>query len=1086
MRTMGVRTCFFLLLLIIGCGKKNSTLFSEIPSATSTITFANQIKETDSININEYLYAYNGGGIGVGDFNNDGLPDLYFTGNQVSNKLYINQGNFVFADETEKAGVAGLMGAKNWTTGVTVVDINNDGWHDIYVSQVSDGKRFEGHNLLFVNNKNGTFSEKASEFGLDLKGYCQQGVFFDYDGDGDLDLFQLNHSVHEQDVYVKAEKRAVRDSLSGDRMLRNDQGSFVDVSEVAGIYGGATGYGLSVMVTDVDNNGCPDIYVSNDFHDNDYLYYNQCNGTFREGIEASMDLSSNFSMGSDAADINNDGLIDIITLDMKPEDEIVRKSSAGEDPYYIYEYKKSFGFEEQGPRNMLQLNQGGKFSEGVTFSELARYSGIEATDWSWSVLLADYDNDGNKDIFVTNGILRRPNDLDYINYDYPIGIGRVPSMQLTQKMPEGKVHNYAYKNAGDLQFSNVSKAWGLDLEGCSMGAVYADFDNDGDLDLAVNNLNAPATLYRNNAEITGQNYLKIRLNGDVSNPFGIGAKVKVELGDKILVQELFPVRGWLSSSDYNLNFGLGNNTQVESVQVHWPDGKVQELHDVKGNETLQLNHKDAVRTSPIDTEKPTFFTSLDSIGLDFQHQENMFIDFNVETLIPHKLSTVGPALCVGDVNQDGLDDIFVGGASGQASQLYLQQTEGDQIHFEKMEVPVFEQDKMAEDVDAHFFDVDNDGDLDLYVVAGSGEAGVEEKNQDRLYRYSDGTFQRDATFPKISDNGSVVIAKDFDENGFVDLFVGSRSVPRSYGLSPKSNVVWNLGARGFQLEEGEELLELGMVTDAAWDEQEQILWVVGEWMPVVKIQFSKGKVKKSELPESSGWWNTITLADINADGKNDLLLGNVGENLGLDASPENPLKLWVKDWDDNGQIDPILVQYKDGKDRVFASLDELKKQMPFMSRIFRRYSNFANKSAYEIFPEEVFENAVIKKAETLKSQIAYSNQKGGFTMKPLPSFAQIAPINDFSLYDYDQNGTEDIVYVGNISGFAPSIGRINASLGGLLLGDGNGAFISSTTKQSGLHSIGDANAARHIGLGSKTGLLVAISNGKLQLYAVTP
>ncbi|MBO0323731.1 VCBS repeat-containing protein [Muricauda sp. CAU 1633] len=1084
MGTMDVRICFFLVLLLVGCDKK-TTLFSEIPNSESNVTFVNQLHETDSININEYLYAYNGGGIGVGDFNNDGLQDLYFTGNQVSNKLYINQGDFVFSDETEKAGVAGLTGAKNWTTGVTVVDINSDGWQDIYVSQVSDGTRFQGHNLLFVNNKNGTFSERASEFGLDLNGYCQQGVFFDYDGDGDLDLFQLNHSVHELDVYVKADKRTVRDSLSGDRMLRNDQGSFVDVSEEAGIYSGATGYGLSVMVTDLDNNGCPDIYVSNDFHDNDYLYYNQCNGTFKEGIETSMDLSSNFSMGSDAADINNDGLVDIMTLDMKPEDEIVKKSSAGEDPYYIYEYKKSFGFGEQGPRNMLHLNQGEQSKEGMAFSELARYSGIEATDWSWSVLLADYDNDGNKDIFVTNGILRRPNDLDYIKYDYPIGVGRVPSMQLTQKMPEGKVHNYAYKNIGDVQFENVSKEWGLDLLGCSMGAVYADLDNDGDLDLVVNNLNAPSTLYKNNAETTNQNYLRVKLKGSASNPFGVGAKVTVTLENQTLVQELFPVRGWLSSSDYNLNFGLGENNQVESLKVQWPDGKVQELKNLQVNETVRLEYDNADTMKLPKEKKATYFTLLDSVGVDFLHKENAFIDFNEETLIPHKLSTEGPALCIGDVNQDGLNDIFVGGASGQTSQIYFQQY-GDQIYFEKMDVSAFEQDKMAEDVDALFFDVDNDGDLDLYVVAGSGERGNDIKNEDRLYRFENGSFERDTSFPKIVNNGSVVVAQDFDANGFVDLFVGSRSIPGSYGLNPKSYVVWNQGKNGFKLDEREVLSRLGMVTDAAWDEHEKVLWVVGEWMPVTKLKLSKENIVATEIPESSGWWNTISLADLDGDGSQDLVLGNVGENLGLDASSEKPLKLWVKDWDGNGQTDPILVQYKAGKDRVFASLDELKKQLPFLARRYNRYSDFADKSLDDIFTADMRKDAKLKQTVTLKSQIIYNTGNDTFAMEPLPNMAQIAPINDFIVGDCNKDGIMDIVYVGNFSGFAPSIGRINTSTGGLLLGTTDGSFKEVPLSASGFQSFGNANTAQPLTMGPATGLLLGLNNGRLQLYGLNP
>jgi len=601
---------FAIFLIFLGCNKP-STLFSVIPSSQSNVHFENRLKESDSININEYLYAYNGGGVGVGDFNKDGLPDIYFTGNQVSNKLYINQGDFEFKDETDKAGVQGLTGPKNWTTGVTVVDVDNDGWLDIYVSQVSDGKRFEGHNQLFINNGDGTFSEKSKQFGLDLKGYGQQAVFLDYDMDGDLDMFQLNHSVHEADVYVKADKRGVRDSLAGDRLLRNTDGFFEDVSEEAGIYGGATGYGLSVLVSDLDNNGCPDIYVSNDFHDNDYLYYNQCDGTFKEEIASSMDLSSNFSMGSDAADINNDGLIDVMTLDMKPEKEVIRKSSAGEDPYYIYEFKKSFGFGEQSPRNMLHLNKGKDGSGNATFSELARYSGVEATDWSWSVLLADYNNDGNKDMYITNGILRRPNDLDYINYDYPIRVGRMPSLQLVHEMPGGKVPNYAYKNDGDLKFKNVSSDWGLDLIGCSMGASYVDLDNDGDLDLVINNLNEAPTVYKNNAEINlSNNYLKIQLKGSDQNAFGIGAKVKVEIGDEVLVQEMFPVRGWLSSSDFTMHFGLGKNDVVKSVEVIWPDGKRQKLTDVASSQTLVLDYKNATSIHDKEDLSPTFFVAL--------------------------------------------------------------------------------------------------------------------------------------------------------------------------------------------------------------------------------------------------------------------------------------------------------------------------------------------------------------------------------------------------------------------------------------------------------------------------------------------
>ncbi|MBO0343307.1 VCBS repeat-containing protein [Flagellimonas profundi] len=1073
-----------MLLLMLGCNR-NDTLFSTVPTSSSGIGFVNQLNETDSININEYLYAYNGGGVGVGDFNKDGLPDIYFTGNQVANKLYINQGNFQFIDATQKAGVQGLIGSKNWTTGVTVADVNADGWLDIYVSQVADGKRFEGHNLLFINNTDGTFTEKAKDYGLDLKGYGQQALFFDYDGDGDLDMFQLNHSVHEADVYVKAEKRTVRDSLSGDRLLQNNNGYFHDVSELAGIYGGAIGYGLSALVTDVDNNGCPDIYVSNDFHDNDYLYYNQCDGTFKEGIANSMDLSSNFSMGSDAADMNNDGLIDVMTLDMKPEKEVIRKSSAGEDPYYIYEYKKSFGFGEQSPRNMLQLNQG-NISGHTRFSELARYAGVEATDWSWSVLLADYDNDGHKDIYITNGILRRPNDLDYIKYDYPVRAGKVPSLQLAQKMPEGKVPNYAYKNEGSLKFKNVGKEWGLDLTGCSMGAAYADFDNDGDLDLVLNNLNAPSTLYKNNAETTQNNYLKVKLEGSAENPYGVGAKVEVKLKEQTLVQEMYPVRGWLSSSEHALNFGLGKNPNIAYVQVQWPDGMVQKSKNVSVNGTLVLKYKEASEENRSKKEEPTFFVPVDSIGLDFVHQENKFIDFNVETLIPHKLSTEGPALCIGDVNGDGLEDVFVGGASGQASRLFLQKQTEDGFHFEKMGIPAFEQDKMSEDVDAVFFDADGNGDLDLYVVAGSGEAKSAEKNRDRLYKNSGGKFQRDDSVPNIISNGSVVVAEDFDDDGDIDLFIGSRSVPGSYGLSPKSHMLWNNGDNGFESDQDQVLSQLGMVTDAVWDQDQKVLWVVGEWMPITKVVAHGKKITLEEIPKSNGWWNAVDLIDTNNDGTEELLLGNLGSNSGLEASSEHPLKLWVKDWDGNGQVDPILVQYKDGKDRVFSTLDELKRQMPFMGRVFNKYASFANKSADEIFTSELRENAISLEVFTLQSQILYRTESDSYEMKPLPGFTQMAPINDFEVHDYNGDGIKDVVYVGNFSGLAPSIGRINSSMGGMLLGDGNGFFKEIHSKKSGLHSIGNANFIKNISLGKSNGPLIGLNSGKLQFYRINP
>jgi hypothetical protein len=1082
---LGVIT--WLIVLLSGC-KDDRALFTALPSSQTGISFSNSIRETDTLNINEYLYAHNGGGVGVGDFNNDGLADLYFTSNQGSNKLYYNKGSFTFEDVTHRAGVAGPVGVNYWTTGVTVVDINQDGWLDIYVCQVSDKTLFRGNNQLFVNKGNGTFEEQAAQYGLDLTGYSQQAVFFDYDADGDLDMYQLNHSVHELDVYVTAKNRNKRDALAGDRLFRNDDGCFTDVSKEAGIYGGATGYGLSVAVADLDGNGCPDIYVSNDFHDNDYMYYNQCNGTFKETVKDAIGHTSNFSMGSDVADINNDGLLDLMTLDMKPEDEIIRKSSAGTDPYHIYEFKKSFGFHEQSPRNMLHINQGSLLDHGAQFSEKAQMAGVSATDWSWSVLLADFDNDGYKDIHITNGIVRRPNDLDYINYTYNTAAARKQSpLDLVKKMPDGRSANYAYRNTGEGVFEDVSGPWGLDLFGCSMGAAYADLDNDGDLDLVVNNLNQAATLYRNNTEtLNGNNYIKISLAGNKGNIHGIGAMVRVELEDKTLTQDLNPVRGWLSSSDRILTFGLGKADKVKSVTVTWFDGRQQQLFDLQPNQMIRLDYEKAVFAGGAVARDTPLVVSERDTGLDFTHRENKYVDFNAEGLIPHKISAEGPSVCVADVNDDGLEDVYVGGAAGQEAALYLQIRQGERTSFIKQQIPAFGADKLAEDVDAIFFDADGDTDPDLYVVSGGGQLNNRENQQDRLYlNQGNGHFIKDTGLSEITSNGSVVVAADFNEDGALDLFVGSRSLPGSYGLAPDSYLLWNEGMGKFTVDTTSyvsPLKGLGMVTDASWDAREKKLVVVGEWMPVTIINFSGKRLEKREIPKSSGWWNTLTVSDLDGDGDLDLLVGNLGTNTALQASTDKPLKLLVRDWDKNGSVDPLLAYHKQGEEWLYNGLDELKRQMPVIGGRFTQYKTYAHQTLDRIFSKEELALATIKTAVLLESGV-FRNQGGSeYIFEPLPAEVQSAPVYDFLLTDINMDGVRDVLAGGNNSGFAPSIGQLDASYGNLLLGIKAGGFRYVPARTSGFAIPGEIRKLKEIAIGDAPCILVGRNNESVEVF----
>lgn len=1075
-----------------GCGQVTEQeqlgppLFETLSSDQTNVQFANQLEESEDFNIIQYLYFYNGGGVAVGDINNDDLPDIYFTANQGENKLYLNQGNFKFEDITVSAGVGGQG---DWTTGATMADVNGDGWLDIYVCQASGHGGLQGHNQLFINQQNGRFEERAADFRLDFKGLSTQAAFFDYDADGDLDMYLLNHSVHTADNYGKASQRYTRDERAGDRLYRNDNGLFTNVSETAGIYGSKIGYGLGIAIGDLNNDNCPDIYVSNDFHENDYLYYNNCDGTFTEGLTSSLGHTSTFSMGNDIADVNNDGLFDVLTLDMKPEQEAILKRSIGADPYNIYRYKLGFGYYYQYPRNMLHLNQGNLLGgQPVQFSEVAQLVGIASTDWSWTPLICDFDNDGWKDIFISNGIWRRPNDLDYLNFASNQQIQQSASdLEMAAKMPSGKIGNYFFRNLQDLQFANVSAAWGVDRSfACSNGAAYADLDQDGDQDLVINNLNEPASLLRNDSE--GFHYLKIRLVGTEKNTFGIGARVKLWVDSLELTQELFLSKGFLSSTEPILHFGLGAASTVDTMEIRWPDGTLQRLYGLLADQFLRVE-KSANAKAHLPPEAPLLFKNIsESAGLYFRHRENRFVDFDREKLMPHMLSTQGPCLAVGDVNNDGLEDVYVGGATDQAGELFLQTSTA---RFERQEVNAFAMDRVHEDVDATFFDANGDGYLDLYVVSGGGEwTGEIKAMQDRLYLNNGaGRFTSAVgALPEFYTNGACVQALDYNQDGALDLFVGGRSIPGSYGLLPASYLLENDGSGRFENVSTDVLPDdgrLGMVTDVCLFNPQQLV-IVGEWMPVTFLQFEKGICNRSTIAYSNGWWNCVEPSDVDADGDMDLVLGNLGQNAGIRASRNEPVELFVADFDNNGNTDPIIAHYRQGKRYSYSSFDELVMQVIALRKRFTSYRGFSEASFKQVFEATALRKAERYVAYTMSSSLVLNKGNDRYELQSLPKSAQVAPIFAVAPGDFNQNGKIDLLAVGNFFEAQPSFGRYDASYGFFLNGNNDGSFAIAPPKESGLIVPGQSRSIRVLNQNTKTPLvLVARNNERLLVFETT-
>ena len=1092
---------FALISTLLSCQKEKDDikLFEKVESKTSNVTFKNQLKESKDFGILDYLYFYNGGGVASGDINNDGLTDLYFVSNQGENKLYLNKGGLKFEDITKKSGIEGHA---DWQTGVTMADVNGDGFLDIYVCAVSNYKGLKGGNELYINNKDNTFSERAKEYGLDFSGFSTQAAFFDYDKDGDLDCYLLNHAVHTSRSYGKAETRGIKDNEAGDYLYENINGKFKDVSVKAGIYQASMGYGLGISVADINNDGWEDIYVSNDFHEDDYYYVNQHDGTFKEEAKTRMGHQSRFSMGSDIADINNDGFMDLMTLDMYPEDETVEKSSAGEDPFDIYQYKLEFGYFNQYSRNCLQLNMGGQ-----KFIDIAPMAGVSATDWSWSTLINDFNGDGIKDIFVANGIVKRPNDLNYMKFimgDSPQN-SQFSKQEHDKKaldlMPDGKVHNYFFKGNQNLQFDDKSMSWGFEEAKIANGATYADLDNDGDLEIITNNINAEATIYNNQSiENLGNSFCKIKLKGESQNTFGVGAKVILKANGIEQNQQLMPTRGFMSAVEPILTFGLGKNVQmIDTISVIWESGKGQVLTKVKVNTTLILDEKDAKLISTI-LAKPvqlTFEEVSNKLNLNFTHKENQYFDFNRESLMPFKVSTEGPKIAVGDVNNDGKEDLYMGGAKGQSGELFLQNATG----FINSKQVDFIKDAIFEDVDAVFLDIDNDKDLDLYVVSGGNEFYENNVEQfDRIYRNDGkGNFKRDVSaLPKMFSNKSCVRPFDFDKDGDLDLFVGGRVVPFNYGKTPTSYLLINNGKGNGSSPQftdkikqlAPELQTAGMVTNAIWsdidNDGDADLIVIGDWMPIKMYQNDKGKLSliDNDLSKKTGFWQGILANDFDRDGDVDLVVGNIGLNTKFKKNPkQNTLRMYVKDIDGNGSVEQILTYNRNDKWFPVATKDELGKQIPsIINKRFTDYSLYAGKTIEDIFYPEQLEKAEIKEVNTFESVYLENLGSNKYKLTPLPILAQTSKIMTLFLDDYDGDGIKDVIIGGNFYGSNMYQARYDASYGLILKSDGKGNFKTIIPTKSGLMLEGEVRDIQKITVNKLPYYLVARNNNSLQIF----
>ncbi len=1079
-------------------------LFSLLAADKTGIDFINKVQNQKHFNIFKYRNFYNGGGVAIGDINNDGLPDMYLTSNMHSNKLYLNKGNMRFEDITEKALVGGN---KPWSTGVVMADINGDGYLDIYVSNAGNMEGNNHDNDLYINNGDLTFTEKASDYNLAKTGFSTQAAFFDYDKDGDLDAYILNNSNIPVSSLGYAEQREVRaqdwegvpDIFKGlgDMLLRNDNGKFVDVSEQAGIYGSLIGFGLGVMVSDINGDLYPDIYVSNDFYERDYLYLNNQDGTFTEDITNYTSHLCLSAMGVDIADMNNDGLADIFITDMLPEGDQRVKSVMEFDGYNIFKLKQKKDFHQQYIQNTLQLNNGNN-----TFSEIAYYSGIGKTDWSWAGLLFDMDNDGLKDIYVTNGINHDLTDLDFNDF---FANEIVQKMALTGKkqsidsiisqMPIAPQINYAYQNNGDLTFNNATQKWGLATPSLSNGAAYGDLDNDGDLDLVVNNVNMPLFVYENNSEkLLHNNYIKLKLEGKEKNKFGIGTSIKLYLNDTIILQELMPFRGFQSSMDYAMTIGLGQAKKIDSLRVLWPDDQTQKLVNVPVNQLLTLNYTQATEKY-IPVQKVVTKTLLTPISANnlIAHKENYYQDFDYEGLIYKALSQEGPSLAIGDVNNDGHEDVFIGGAKGQPGIIYIHDGNGKLTSSKQT---VLEADANLEDTAAALFDIDQDGDMDLMVGSGGNEVGSESTYITRLYLNNGKSHfsKSKEKIPSAFKNSAVIAPIDFDQDGDLDVFIGSRSVVGTYGIDPDHMFLENNGDGTFTNATEKiayETKTAGMVTDAIWadinGDNKQDLITVADWgVPTIYKNNGRRLTKlTTALDKLKGFWNTLAAADVDNDGDLDLILGNQGSNVPYKATATNPMKMWVNDFDGNGTIEQIFTQSFDGKDYPLHQKKELTAQLVSLKKQNLKASEYAKKTVSELFPRDIFENSIAKEATIMESIIAINDGSGQFTYKVLPPRVQFSCTCGIVCTDINADGNLDLIMGGNNFEFKPQYSRLDASYGNVLLGDGATNFKWQPYNISGFQI---KDEIKHTKLfknkNGRTFLVAAINNSTPKVFSI--